>query len=170
MCGALFVDMGRGEWYSEIKTAQTYLWKVLAVRRFFLVMMGILLAVSLLGCTEKKIEESPKNDVFTDDYFVGLKEMSLMGIAGPLSGEEMEPVIDLLQKASLTQLQDGVKVEGEGTAFLLVMEFEEGVYKTVQLSNKTVAPGALESIRYTIDSEVFVEEILNAFNVPVEEF
>lgn len=141
------------------------------MKRVFLIVMSILLAVALLGCTEKKAEsETINNDVFTDAYFEGAEEVSLMGVAAPVAGEKMEQVIRLLQEVSLSELQEGVKVEGEGSSFLLVISFADGTYKTVQLSNKTVAPTALDSVKYMVESEEFIEQILEVFDVPEEAF
>ena len=141
------------------------------MKKHFLILMSILLAISLLGCTEKKVEsETINNDVFTDAYFEGAKNVSLMGVAAPVAGEKMEQVIHLLQEVSLSELQEGVKVEGEGSSFLLVISFVDGTYKTVQLSNKTVAPTALDSVKYMVENEEFIEQILEVFDVPEEVF
>lgn len=141
------------------------------MKRVFLIVMSVLLAVALLGCTEKKVEsETINNDVFTDAYFEGAREVSLMGVAAPISGEKMEQVINLLQTVSLSELQEGVKVEGEGSPFLLVISFEDGTYKTVHLSGKTVAPTSLDSAKYLVESEEFIEQILEVFDIPEEVF
>ena len=141
------------------------------MKKAFLIVMSMLLVVSLLGCAEKKAEsETINNDVFTDAYFEGAKEVSLMGVSAPVSGEKMEHVINLLQTASLSELQEGVKVEGEGSTFLLVISFEDGTYKTVHLSGKTVAPTSLDSANYLVESEEFIEQILEVFDVPEEVF
>lgn len=141
------------------------------MKKQFLIFMNILLAISLLGCTEKKTEpKTINNEVFTDAYFEGAEEVSLMGVAAPVAGEKMEQVIRLLQEVSLYELQEGVKVEEESSSFLLVISFADGTYKTIQLSTKTVAPAALDSVKYMVENEEFIEQILEVFDVPEEAF
>ena len=136
------------------------------MKRMFLVLLVLVLAVSAFGCTPENKENTAANDVFTDEYFEGLKQMSLMGLTGPISGEDMQSVIDLLQNVSLSVA--GEYLPKEDNSVLLILEFEEGPTKTVSVSSVMIAPGEIGAEIYLVADEEFGAKFMKAFGVGEE--
>ena len=129
------------------------------MKRFFMVVLSAFLAVSLLGCTEKKEEKPIQNDVFTDAYFEGLKQVSLMGLTGNVSGEEMQKVVDLLQNVSLAPA--GNYLPAEEKPVLLILGFEDGTSKTLSnlMTMELVAPDRRQATRLSRLFEIQAEAV-----------
>lgn len=136
------------------------------MKRFFMVVSSAFLVVSLLGCTEKKEEKPIQNDVFTDAYFEGLKQVSLMGLTGNVSGEEMQKVVDLLQNVSLAPAGDYLPAEEKPV--LLILGFEDGTSKTLSVSSSIIAFNEIGAGNYLVADEAFFTEFIKAFGVGEE--
>lgn len=137
-----------------------------AVKKALLVILALILALSVLGCTEKKEETAVKNDVFTDELFEGLNRVSLMGLTGPVSGEEMETIVELLQNVSLAPAGDYLPAEEKPV--LLILGFEDGTSKTLSVSSAIIAFNEIGAGNYLVDDEDFFTEFIKAFGVGEE--
>ena len=136
------------------------------MKKILLVILAFVLAVSLLGCKEEKKEETGNNGVFTDGYFEGLQQMSLMGLAGPVTGEEMGKIVALLQSVSLAEA--GEALPEKDTPVLLILGFEDGTSKTLSVSSTIVAFNEIGAGTYLVADEGFFTEFIKAFGVGEE--
>ena len=136
------------------------------MKRFLLAILALVLVFSVFGCTEKKEELTAKNDVFTDEFFAGLKQVSLMGLTGPVSGEEMEKIVELLQTVSLVSAGDYLPVEENPV--LLILGFENGTSKTVSVSSAIIGFNEIGAGAYLVDDESFFTEFIKSFGVGEE--
>ena len=103
------------------------------MKRGMFIILALVLAFSVLGCGEKKEETPANNTVFTDEYFEGLEKMSLLGLTGAISKEEMAEVVQILQDVSLAEA--GEYLTEEEMPVLLILYFEDGSAKTESLSD-----------------------------------
>ena len=136
------------------------------MKRVLLVILVLVLAASVLGCKEKKEAENTKNDVFTDEFFDGIQQISLMGLTGPVTGEEMEKIVDLLQNVSLASA--GEVLPEEENPVLLIMGFEDGTSKTLSVSSSIIAFNEIGAANYLVGDEDFFTEFIKAFGVGEE--
>lgn len=166
MYDALFVDKSGGNGIAKKKKVQTKRERCLPVKRSLLVILALVLAASLLGCREKKEENTGKNDVFTEAFFEGIQQMSLMGLTGPVTGEEMEKIVELLQNVSLVSA--GEVLPEEESPVLLIMGFEDGTSKTLSVSSVMIAFNEIGAGTYLVDDENFFAEFIKAFGVGEE--
>ena len=136
------------------------------MKRFLLVTLAVLLTFSLLGCMNKQEEPAVRNDVFTDEFFVGLKGMGLMGLTGTVSGEQMQQIVKVLQKASLTVAGDYLPIEEKPV--LLIMEFEDGTAKTVTVSSAMISFNEIGAGTYLVEEPEFFTNFMKAFGLGEE--
>lgn len=133
------------------------------MKKALLVILALVLAFSALGCTEKK-EETANNDLFTDQYFEGLEQMTLLGMDLLLTGEEMQPVVEILQGLSLSALPEGATVEENMTPVLLMLTYEDGTMRTVQISDTMLSFTEVGAQKYCT-SDQFFADFIKAFGV-----
>lgn len=136
------------------------------MRKILVLLLALAVAMCLFGCREKEVtEEATKNDVFTDELLEDVKQMTLLGVAGPVEGEQMQKVIDVLQTASLSPLVEGIAAE-ESDAYLLIMLYEDGTSQTCYVSDGLVAFNEVDGLRYIVaDGTAFLTSFLQAFGV-----
>lgn len=136
------------------------------MKRILLFLLAFVFAVSTIGCTDAKIETS-KNEVFTDDFFDGAEQMSLVALAGPLTGEQMTPVISLLKSLTLTPTDtrlsrgDENGDTGYGGTPMLVIKFEGAKVWTAFVSDEIITIDGGGS--YEVEDENFYRGLLEAF-------
>ena len=140
--------------------------KVIAVKRGMLLLLALVLALSVLGCGEKKEETPANNTVFTDEYFEGLEKMSLLGLTGAISKEEMAEVVQILQDVSLAEA--GEYLPEEKNPVLLILYFEDGSAKTVSVSDTIISFNEIGAGKYLVQGEDFFRPFLEAFGVTEE--
>lgn len=133
------------------------------MKKALLVILALVLAFSVLGCTEKK-EETANNDLFTDQYFEGLAQMTLLGMDLILTGEEMQPVVEILQGLSLSALPEGATVEENMAPVLLMLTYEDGTMRTVQISDTMLSFTEVGAQKYCT-SDQFFADFIKAFGV-----
>lgn len=161
-----FLLTGVGENGIVKEKVLTHKERMFAMKKALLVILALVLALSVLGCNEKKEEATANNDVFTDELLEGLKQVSLMGLTGPVSGEEMEPIIELLQNVSLAPAGDYLPVEEKPV--LLILGFEDGTSKTLSISSTIIAFNEIGADNYLVGDEDFFTEFIKAFGVGEE--
>ena len=131
------------------------------MKKILLILLVTALAVSVLGCAEKKTAAN-NNDVFVSECFEGLEHMSLLGYTKALSGEDMQPVIDILQSLTLREVAEQEVVQQNADAVLLILEYEDGRIETVQLSDTIVWSTEVGAVKYCT-ADTFFEEFKSHF-------
>ena len=136
------------------------------MRKTLLVMLIFALAINVMGCNESK-KETAQNDVFTDEFFEGVNQMTLLVMAGPVTGEEMEPVIAHLKSLTLTPTETRLTNIGENGEVLyggplhLVLEYDNGEQKAALVSTGIITFYGGGS--YVVEDENFYRGLLEAF-------
>ena len=138
------------------------------MKRFLLMVLTAVLVFAAFGCTEKEDKEEviAANDVFTDGFFEDLEQISLMGLTGPVSGEEMEKAVELLKNVSLAPAGDYLPEEEDPV--LLILRFGDGTTKTVSVSSVLIAFNEIGAGAYLIEDENFFADFIKAFGVGEE--
>ena len=129
----------------------------------FLLVMVIL--AGLMGCTQKEEpEEITKNEVFAG-MFDEATQMTLLGIAGPISGAQMDEVVQILETVSLSPVAEGITTE-ESDAYLLIVSYSDGASRTLYVSDGMIAFNEVDGARYFVaDGTAFLTAFLQAFGV-----
>ena len=133
------------------------------MKKFVAVVLAALLALSFFGCAEETTDSS-NNTMFPDSCFVELKQISLLGMTHALSGEEMQPVIDILQSLTLTPIAEGEYVKENVDAVLLIPEYENGEISTFQISDTVLCSTEVDAIKHST-SDQFFDNFIKAFGV-----
>ena len=136
------------------------------MKRGMLLLLALVLALFVLGCGEKKEETPANNTVFTDEYFEGLEKMSLLGLTGAISKEEMAEVVQILQDVSLAEA--GEYLPEVKNPVLLILYFEDGSSKTVSVSDSIISFNEIGAGKYLVQGEDFFRPFLEAFGVTEE--
>lgn len=131
------------------------------MKKIIAVILVAIIAVSFFGCTETQ-KGSNKNLMFTDARFDGLQEMSLLRYTKALSGEEMQPVIDILQSLTLTEMAEGEIVKENVDAVLLILQYDDGRIETVQISDTVLCFTETGSVKHST-SDQFFENFVSYF-------
>ena len=136
------------------------------MRKILVVLLAFVMLIGLIGCTPKEAKENTaNNDVFTDELLDGAKQMSLLGVAGPISGAEMDKVVQILQTASLVPVEEGVTVN-EGDAYLLLIAYKGGTSRAFYVSDGIIAFNEVDGARYFVaEGSAFLAALLQAFGV-----
>lgn len=136
------------------------------MKRLICSILILLLALSVMGCGIKQ-KQSVKNEVFTDEFFEGVNQMTLLVMAGPVTGEEMEPVIAHLKSLTLTPTETRLTNIGENGEVLiggplhLVLEYDSGEQKYALVSTGIITFSGGGS--YVVEDENFYRGLLEAF-------
>ncbi len=139
------------------------------MKKLIAFVLAALLLFSIVGCAEEAAEgnNTPNNELFTDACFEGLKQMSLLGYTKALSGEEMQPIIDILQSLTLTAMAEGEYVKENEDAVLLILEYEDGRLDTVQISDTVLCFTAVGSVKHAT-ADNFFADFIKAFRAGEE--
>ena len=127
---------------------------------------ALLVLCALCGCSNPQ-KEATKNDIFTDEYFAGVKQMTLLVMAGPVTGKQMEPVIAHLKSLTLTPTETRLTNIGENGEVLcggplhLVLEYDSGEQKNALVSTGIITFYGGRS--YVVEDENFYRGLLEAF-------
>ena len=136
------------------------------MKKLLAAILLLLVLCALCGCGTPK-KEAPKNDVFTDEYFQGVKKMTLLVMAQPVTGEQMEPVIAHLKSLTLTPTETRLTNIGQNGEVLnggplhLVLEYDNGEQKTALVSTGIITFYGGGS--YVGEDENFYRGLLEAF-------
>ncbi len=136
------------------------------MKKLLTAVLLLLVLCILCSCGIPK-KEAPKNDIFTDEFFEGVNQITLLVMAGPVTGEQMEPVIAHLKSLTLTPTETrltNTRENGEvlnGGPLHLVLEYDSGEQKNALVSTGIITFYGGGS--YVVEDENFYRGLLEAF-------
>lgn len=136
------------------------------MKKLLAALLLLLVLCALCGCGTPK-KEAPKSGVFTDEYFQGVKKMTLLVMAGPVTGEQMEPVIAHLKSLTLTPTEMRLTNTGENGGVLnggplhLVLEYDSGEQRNALVSTGIITFYGGGS--YVVEDDNFYRGLIEAF-------
>lgn len=136
------------------------------MKKLLAAILLLLVLCILCSCGIPK-KEAPKNDIFTDEFFEGVNQITLLVMAEPVTGEQMEPVITHLKSLTLTPTETRLANIGENGEMLnggplhLVLEYDSREQKTALVSTGIIT--LYEGGSYKVEDEYFYRGLLEAF-------